>query len=122
MKYRISPEYKKSTYEVQEFIKGDKKITYTTVWRYAIFECESDTKPVLLEGQDIYQTLDNVEFLESADGDCYYDYENISDEEIDKLEEFFNEYAIYELEEEGWIAGDCTWYFDCPVEIEEITE
>ena len=122
MRYRIGPEFKKSSYEVQEYFNGDKKVTCTTIWRYAFFDVESDTKPVLNEGDDIYETLDNVEFVESADGDTYYDYENMTDEEIEKMEEFLNEYAIYELEEEGWIPGDCTWYFDCPIEIEEIKE
>ena len=121
-RYRISPENRKCSYEVTEYVKGDKKITCTTVWRYALFDVESDTKPVLNEGDDIYSTLDNVEFVEAADGDNYYDYENMTDEEIDKIEEFLNERAIYELEEYGWMPADTTWYFDCPVEIEEIKE
>ena len=75
-RYRISPENRKCSYEVTEYVKGDKKITCTTVWRYALFDVESDTKPVLNEGDDIYSTLDNVEFVEASDGDNYYDYEN----------------------------------------------
>ena len=122
MKYRISPENRKCTYEVQEDIKGDRIITCTTVWRYALFDVESETKPVLNQLDDIYTTLDNVEFVEASDGDNYYDYEGMTEEEIDAMEEWLGDNAIYDLEEDGWIPGDCTWYFDCPVEIEEITE
>ena len=121
-RYHISAENRKCSVETSEFIKGNKKIIAQTVWRYAIFTCESETTPILLEGQDIYSTLDNVEFEEAADGETTYSYENISDEEIEKLEEFINEYDVFELESEGWRFGDTTWYFDCPVEIEEIKE
>ena len=119
-RYRITPELKKSSVEVQEFYKGDQKVTCTTVWRYAIFECEMDRIPVLLEGQDIYETLDNVEFIESADGDEYYDYSNMTEEQIAEVQKIIDDGCIWDIEENGWIPGDNTWTFDCPVEIEEI--
>ena len=119
-RYHISPEYKKCSVQIEEFIKDGKKIKIETYWRYANFAVESETPPVLLEGQDIYSTLDNVEFLEASDGDTYYDYENMTDEEIAEVEKFLEENDYYQLEEDGWFFGDSVWYFDCPVIIEEI--
>ena len=119
-RYRISPENRKCSYEVAEYVKGDKKITCTTVWRYALFDVESDTKPVLNEGDDIYNTLDNVEFVEASDGEPYYEYENMTEEEIVECQAVIDDGSVYDLEEDGWIPGNCTWSFDCPVEIEEI--
>jgi uncharacterized protein (DUF427 family) len=119
-RFEILPEYKKCTYEVQTFVKEDKKITVTTQWRYAKFSCESENPPVIAQLVDLYETVDNLTFEEASDGDCFYDYENMSEEEIDTMDEWFGDNSYLDLEEDGWIPSDCVWYFDCPVEITEI--
>ena len=38
------------------------------------------------------------------------------------LEEFFEENSYYELEEHGWMFGDCEMIIDCDMIIEKLDE
>jgi hypothetical protein len=102
--------------------KGDKKIVCEVTWRYATFLIESDTLPVYDDEKELYEQFgDSLEFLEAGDGDVYYHYENMTEEEIAEAQAIIDEDGIYALEDD-WTFSDTMWYFDCPVEIEEVKE
>jgi len=83
MKYRLTPENKKCTIEKTIFSKGNKQIVVETVWRYAIFELEYPEVPVFEPNMELYEEFgNNLEFVESGDGDVFYDYSGMTEEEI----------------------------------------
>ena len=123
--WNIQPSYKKSVIERIHYYKGDKEIVEETGWRWGEFTCETDddNPPVLEEGVDLYSCGYDVQ-MEYCDDGCWTEYEfnGFTEEEQEEMEEWLDENSSWELEENGWIPGDNTWYFDCPVEIEEFTE
>ena len=121
MKYRLTPEIKKCTIERTFFTKGDKQILVETVWRYAIFDLEYPEKPVLEPNMELYEQFgNNLEFVESGDGDMFYEYTGLTEEEIVECQDLVDNEGMYALEELGYVFSDTMWYFDCDVEIEEI--
>ena len=119
MRFVIEPEYKKCLVERQSFVKDGKTITEEVVWRWGKFSCESDEKPVINEGDDLYSTDYNLELLECMDGDTQYIFENCTDEEENELLEFINNGSFYDLEFEGWMQDDSEMILDCPANIYE---
>ena len=101
MRYSLMPEYKKSTLELQFFHKDNKRITVETWWRWATFEIEADAPPVITEDTELYSTFDNLEFVESGDGDVQYYFDGMSDEEIAEMEAFLEAMRIKDLAIQG---------------------
>jgi hypothetical protein len=122
MRYRIEPEYKKSALERQIFSKDGKRIICDIWWRWATFECVADEPPVITEDDELYTLLDDLEFIESSDGDEEHDYEGFTDDEIEEMDAFLEENSIYDLEEEGWSFEDTEWYIKSPVLITEVDD
>ena len=121
MKYRLTPENKKCTIEKTIFSKGNKQIVVETVWRFAVFDLEYDEVPTFEPNMELYEQFgNNLEFVESGDGDVFYDYKNMTEEEIVEAQNLIDEEGMYALEELGYTFDDTMWYFDCDVEIEEI--
>ena len=64
--------------------------------------------------------IDNVELVDMSDGGCWYDieFEGLSEEEEEELQEFIDENSIYELEDGGeWYQDDTEWWIWGPIEI-----
>ena len=56
---------------------------------------------------------------------CWAEYrfsENISEEEREELEAFFEDNSVYDLEELGWSQGDTQMFIQCEPEITKVEE
>ena len=126
-RWKITPEWKKSISEVQEWTKSGEPgyITYEIGWRWGEFivETDDDNPPDIQEGVDMFDCGYECNDWSTDDGwfsDTEVDISN--DEEQERLEEFLQENSIYDLEEEGWVMEDSYMYINCPVKIERIDE
>lgn len=121
--WKIEPTNKKCTRERNHFSKDDKEIIVETGWRWSEFtiETEDDTPPVLEAGVDLFDCDYEVEMQYCDDG-CWedYEYEGLSEEEISEIEEFLEDHSFLDLEELGWIPGDCEMIIDCDLSIEKV--
>ena len=125
--WKITPNWKKSTVEIQTWMKDDKKIIYEVGWRWGEFyvTTEGDEPPEIDEDTDI---LNSGEFEVndwSTDDGCWddYEYENMSEEEIEEINEFFEEgNSVFDLEEIGWYCDETSIYITCDVDIERVEE
>lgn len=122
-KWKVTPKFKKSVVEYQEWIKDGQSFVYETGWRWGEFvvETEDDTPPVLEEGIDIYNCGYDAEVVGCDDG-CWddYHYDGCDDETREWLEEFFEENSVFDLEEHGWSSCDTEMFINCEMEIEMI--
>lgn len=123
--WKVTPEYKKSVIERQYMFKGDNHIVVETGWRWGEFlvHTDDDTPPKLQSGVNIYNCDYTSELVETTDG-CWEDIEYDCDEETQEwVENFFEEGgAYYELEEHGWVFGDCEMIIDCGMIIEKVED
>lgn len=125
-KWKITPTWKKSIVEVQEWIKPGEPgyINHEIGWRWGEFivETEDDNPPDFKEGDDIFSVNSLSDW--STDDGCYEDTEvDVSDEVLqEELEEFLEENSIYDLEEKGWVMADSYMYINCEVNIEKVEE
>jgi hypothetical protein len=124
--WTIEPTWKKSLVEVEHYHKDGKTVEYETGWRWGTFYCETedDNPPDINDGDDLYDCGYDVELQETTDG-CWAEYrfsENISDEEREELEEFFEENSAYDLESLGWVQGDTQMFIQCEPEITKVDE
>ena len=123
--WSIKPSWKKSLIERMYLTKGDNTIMVETGWRWGEFTCETedDNPPVIKEGMNLFDCGYDVEMQETSDG-CWveYEFDGFTDEEEEEMREWLEENSFYDLEEEGWILGDCEMIIDCDPEIERIDE
>ena len=123
--WSIKPAWKKSIIERQEMIKDDNMIIIETGWRWGEFHVQTldDKPPKLQPGVDLYDCDYEAEMVETADG-CWEEHDTSDcDEETQAwLEEYFEENSYYELEEHGWVFGDCEMIIDCDMIIEKLDE
>ncbi len=126
-KWKITPTWKKSIVEVQEWIKPGEPgyINHEIGWRWGefIIETEDDNPPELEEGVDIFNCGYECNDWSTDDG-CYEDTEvDVSDELLqEELEEFLEENSIYDLEEKGWVMSDSYMYINCELNIEKVED
>lgn len=124
--WKIEPTYKKSCIEREIWYNDTKNVIQETGWRWAEFivRTETDEPPVIDENTDIFNAdFDLVDW--SADDGCWceYEYEGMTDEEIETLSEWFDEgNAIWELDSQGWSQGDTEMYITCEVTIERVKD
>lgn len=124
-RWRVTPTWKKSLVEVQEWTKvgTDYVITHEIGWRSGefILETEGDEPPVLEEGVDIFSTEYELSDWSTDDG-CWEETDyDISDEtEEERMGDFLAENSIYDLEGEGWVMSDCYMYINCEMDIEKV--
>lgn len=124
-KWKVTPDWKKSVIERQEWTKDGNTFIYETGWRWGEFivYTEDDTPPHLEPGVDIYNCDYETELVECSDGcwdDC--DYDDCDEETTQWLEEFLEENSVFDLEEHGWYNGDTEMIIDCEMTIERIDE
>ena len=118
--WTVTPKWKKSVIEIQEWIKGDNTLFVETGWRGGSFTVytEDDNPPNLEEGVDIYDCGYDTELIECWDG-CWeeHDYDDCDDETREWLEEFLEENSVFDLEEHGWVSGDTKMLITCEMDI-----
>lgn len=124
--WSIKPTWKKSIIERNYLHKDDNTIMVETGWRWGEFTCETedDEPPVLEAGVNLYDCGYDVEMVETNDG-CWeeHDFDDCDEETQEWLEEFFDEGNSWlDLEEHGWVQGDCEMIIDCDMEIVRIDE
>lgn len=124
-KWRITPTWKKSIREVQEWTKPGQHgyITYEIGWRWGEFyiETEDDNPPDLSEGVDMFDCGYDCDDWSTDDG-CWEEHDiDVPDEVLqEEIETFLEENSVYELEEQGWVMSDCYMYIDCELNIEKV--
>jgi hypothetical protein len=124
--WKIEPTWKKSCVERNHFTKDGKEIIVETGWRWGEFyiRTEGDTPPEFNAGDDIFFTPDaELEDFSTDDG-CWedYDFEGMSEEEIEEVQEFLEENSYLDLEELGWVSGDSEMIITCDVTIEKVED
>jgi len=121
--WKIEPTWKKSLIERQYFTKDGKTITIETGWRWGEFTCETedDEPPVIVEGTDLYNCNYDVELQECTDG-CWeeHEFEGFTEDEEEEMREWLDENSYFDLEEDGWIQGDCEMIMSCDPSIEKV--
>ena len=138
--WTVSTYYKKSCQEVEHWVRreGAGRLTVTNGFRRGEWTVEtSDDKPPEFEftfvpGGDgkkdsinmldcSYNNIEDVELVEMFDGGCWYDieFEDLSEEEEEELQEFIDENSIYDLEdrEDAWYNDETEWWVWGPIEI-----
>jgi hypothetical protein len=125
MRYKLSPQYKKSACDVENWFKeenGEKMwIERETGWRWAHCTFESETPPDIdlknEHGFNVYEDLEDVQDYDADDG-CWADYrysDNIPEEYRIRLDEMDHK----ELEEDGWRLSYTDTYFTGPLILED---
>jgi hypothetical protein len=138
--WTVSTHYKKSCQEVEHWVRreGEGRLTVTNGFRYGEWTVETtDDNPPEFEftetpggdgKKDSLNMLDcevnnieSVELVEMFDGGCWYDidFENLTEEEEEEVQEFIDENSIYDLEdrEDGWYNDETEWWIWGPIEI-----
>lgn len=125
--WKVTPNWKKSIVELQTYTKDGMSITEETGWRWGDFyiRTEGEDPPFIDEDTDIF-CLEDAELEDwSTDDGCWQDidYNNVPEEEQEKLQEFFDEgNSVYDLEEQGWIHAEGEMFITCDVSIEKVDE
>ena len=123
--WKITTDWKKSTIERQYWSKPGLPgyICHEIGWRWGEFFIESDEKPDLEPGVDMFSCGYDCDDWSTDDG-CWEETEiDLADEEERaKIEEFLEENSIYDLEEEGWVMDECEMIIDCDLSIEEVKD
>lgn len=119
--WKVEPTWKKSLSEIQYWTKDGKTIVYEEGWRWGTFyyETEGDDPPFIEEGDDLF-CIENAELIDwSTDDGCWSDYtfQGMTEEEEEKLNEYFEENNIYDLEEDGWVNSETEMILGCDVSI-----
>ena len=124
--WSVKPEWKKSVIERNYLTKDGNTVMVETGWRWGEFivTTEDDNPPKLESGVDMFSCGYDSEMVETFDG-CWeeIDYDDVSDETREWLEEFFEEgNSYYDLEEHGWYFDDTEMIIDCDLVIRKVNE
>ena len=123
--WKVTPNWKKSIIERQEWFKDGNKLIVETGWRWGEFVVytDDDTPPNLEPGVDIFDCGYAAEMIETTDG-CWeeHDTDECDEETQAWLEEFLEENSVFDLEEHGWSYGDTEMIIDCEMTIERIDD
>ena len=138
--WTVSTYYKKSCQEVEHWVRreGDGRITVTNGFRRGEWTVEtSDDEAPEFEFTEVpggdgkkdsinmldceYNNIESVELVEMFDGGCWYDvdFEDLTEEEEEEIQEFIDENSVYELEEreDAWYNDETEWWIWGPIEI-----
>jgi len=137
--WTVKTYHKKNVQENETFVQrnGKGRITTANGFRWGEWTVEtSDDNPPEFEftevpgGDDARDSIDmlsccvnnieEVELVSMDDGGCWYDieFEVLTEEEEEELQEFIDENSIYELEDSGdWYQDDTEWWIWGPIEI-----
>ena len=119
--WSVKPAWKKSIIERNYLYKDGKTITVETGWRGGEFTVytDDDNPPDIEAGVDMYDCEYETELVETFDG-CWEETTIDDEDEEEWLEEFLEENSWLDLEEHGWVQGDCEMIIDCDLIIERI--
>lgn len=119
--WELSTLYKKSAIEKSFWYKDGQVAIRTEGYRWGTFTIESDTKPEIdLNNPDDEFELDSDWELVSLDDGCWAEWEwpaDMDEEEIERLEEIWDENYYEGLEEEGWSQDDTEYFFQGPLKL-----
>ena len=140
--WTVKTYYKKNVQEVEHWVRreGDGKITVTNGFRWGEWTVEtSDDNPPEFEFTQVpggdgkndsinmldceVNNIDNVELVSMDDGGCWYDveFDGLSEDEQEELQEFIDENSIYDLEDredDAWYQDETEWWIWGPIEIQ----
>lgn len=120
--WSLEPTMKKSLVE-RTYWRNDKgeQLVHDIGWRWGKFTVytEDNVKPEIKDGDNLWDCGYDVEMEEMTDG-CWeeYDYDDVSPETQEWLEEFLDENSTFDLEEHGWHHADTECWITCEPEIE----
>lgn len=128
MKWKITPSTKKSILDKTYWVKGDMRICQEVGWRWGEFFVDpmpGVTIEDYLSGKDdeiiLNEEFDVIDF--STEDGCWEEYtysEDMTDEEIEAIEEFLEEGG--NLDEDGWTIIDSDVVIQGDIEIEEVDD
>lgn len=124
MTWRISTREKKNVTQIETWTNGDLTATRETGWRWGHWDY--DTKPDLsiYSENDQHDVYDFGEVTDSdLDDGCWTEWhwpEDMDAEEIERLEEIYNEEYDEGLENEGWTLDDSETFVTGPLSVEFI--
>lgn len=124
MIYKLSPQYKKSVYDIENWFKEENgqrmwiEREYGWRWAHCTFESEENPDIDLKNeyGLNITEDIDIIDY--EADDGCWSDFtysDNIDEEYRERLEQMDHN----ELEEDGWQLSYIDTYFDGPLVLED---
>ena len=137
--WTVKTYHKKNVQENETFVQrnGKGRITTANGFRWGEWTVEtSDDNPPEFEFTEVpggdgardsidmlsccVNNIEEVELVSMDDGGCWYDieFEGLTEEEEEELQEFIDENSIYELEDSGdWYQDDTEWWIWGPIEI-----
>lgn len=128
MKWKITPSTKKSILDKTYWVKGDMRICQEVGWRWGEFFVDpmpDVTIEEYLSGKDdeiiLNEEFDVIDF--STEDGCWEEYtysEDMTDEEIEAIEEFLEDGG--NLDEDGWTIIDSDVVIQGDIEIEEVDD
>jgi hypothetical protein len=140
--WTVKTYHKKNVQEVEFWVRreGEGSITVTNGFRWGSWTVEtSDDNPPQFKFTEVpngngakdsinmldceYNNIESVELISMDDGGCWYDveFEGLSEEEEEELQEFIDENSIYDLEDrdDAWYQDETEWWIWGPIEIED---
>ena len=128
MKWKITPSSKKSILDNTYWVKGDMRICQEVGWRWGEFFVDpmpDVTIEEYLSGKDdeiiLNEEFDVIDF--STEDGCWVEHtysEDMTDEEIEAIEEFLEDGG--NLDEDGWTIIDSDVVIQGDIEIEEVDD
>jgi hypothetical protein len=138
--WTVKTYHKKNVQEVEHWVRreGEGRLTVTNGFRWGEWTVEtSDDNPPEFEFTEVpggngardsinmldceVNNIENVELVSMDDGGCWYDieYQGLTLEEEEELEEFIDENSVYELEDrdDSWYNDETEWWIWGPIEI-----
>jgi len=139
--WTVSTHYKKSCQEVEHWVRheGEGKIIVTNGFRWGTWTVETtNDNPPEFEFTEVpggdgkrdsinmldceINNIESVELVSMDDGGCWYDieFEDLTEEEEEEIQEFIDENSVYELEEreDSWYNDETEWWIWGPIEIQ----
>ena len=138
--WTVKTYHKKNVQEVEHWVRreGEGRLTVTNGFRWGEWTVEtSDDNPPEFEFTEVpggngardsinmldceVNNIENVELVSMDDGGCWYDieYQGLTLEEEEELDEFIDENSVYELEDrdDSWYNDETEWWIWGPIEI-----
>lgn len=131
--WKISTEHKKCVTQIEYWqnLKTGQKITYSLGWRWGEYYVSAPENTTIEEWLETYDEDEGVnvfnefEVEDSSEDDGWwsdYEYEGMSDAEIEAMEEFLEGGSLLDLEGEDWVCTDSETILTGPLNIEEISD
>ena len=131
--WKITTEHKKSIVQTEYWknLETGQKITYNLGWRwgeYYVAAPENTTIEEWLESYDENEgvsVFDEFEVEDSSEDDGWwvdYEFEGMTEEEIEVMEEFLEGSSLLDLESDNWVCTDSETILTGPLNIEEVSD